>query len=153
MSFGLILVHLGVGAGWLGGMRYSLFVVQPRFARVLPDPARAEELYRELGRRQPVAGDRAHRGAGGQRSRPAVRPEWTLVRLVGRDRGEGAAAGRGVGAVLVGVVAGLAAAGVRAAGGTAGGAGAGSAGWRWRWRGWSGSRSCSASRASPRAPA
>ena len=49
MSFGLILVHLGVGAGWLGGMLYSLFVVQPRVPRVLPDPARAEELYRELG--------------------------------------------------------------------------------------------------------
>jgi uncharacterized membrane protein len=49
VSFGLILVHLGVGAGWLGGMLYSLFVVQPRVARVMPDPARAEELYRELG--------------------------------------------------------------------------------------------------------
>ena len=49
MSFALILVHLGVGAGWLGGMLYSLFVVQPRVPRVLPDPARAEDLYRELG--------------------------------------------------------------------------------------------------------
>jgi Flp pilus assembly protein TadB len=49
MSFGLILVHLGVGAVWLGGMVYSLFVVQPRIPRVLPDPVRAEDLYRELG--------------------------------------------------------------------------------------------------------
>ena len=49
MTPGLILVHLGVGAGWLGGMLYSLFVVQPRVPRVLPDPTRAEELYRELG--------------------------------------------------------------------------------------------------------
>jgi hypothetical protein len=30
-------------------MTYSLFVVQPRIARVVPDPARAEEFYRELG--------------------------------------------------------------------------------------------------------
>ena len=45
----LILVHLGVGAVWLGGMLYSLFVVQPRVPRVLSDPARAEDLYRELG--------------------------------------------------------------------------------------------------------
>jgi hypothetical protein len=49
MSFALILVHLGVGALWLGSMSYSLFVVQPRVARVLPDPAQAEELYREFG--------------------------------------------------------------------------------------------------------
>jgi hypothetical protein len=49
MSFGLILVHVGIGAVWLGSMTYSLFVVQPRIARVVPDPARAEEFYRELG--------------------------------------------------------------------------------------------------------
>lgn len=30
-------------------MAYSLFVVQPRVVRVLPDPVRAEDLYRELG--------------------------------------------------------------------------------------------------------
>jgi hypothetical protein len=48
MSFVLILVHVGVGAVWLGAMGYSLFVVQPRVRRVLPDPVRAEELYREL---------------------------------------------------------------------------------------------------------
>ena len=45
----LILVHLCVGAGWLGGMLYSLFVVQPRVPRVLRDPAQAEDFYRELG--------------------------------------------------------------------------------------------------------
>jgi hypothetical protein len=49
MSFPLILVHLGVATGWFGGMLYSLFVVQPRIPRVLPDPARAEDMYRELG--------------------------------------------------------------------------------------------------------
>jgi hypothetical protein len=48
MSFVLVLVHLGVAAVWLGSMGYSLFVVQPRIRRVLPDPVRAEELYREL---------------------------------------------------------------------------------------------------------
>jgi hypothetical protein len=49
MSFVLVLVHVGVAAVWLGSMGYSLFVVQPRVRRVLPDPVRAEELYRELG--------------------------------------------------------------------------------------------------------
>jgi hypothetical protein len=49
VPFLLILVHLGVGALWLGSMAYSLFVVQPRIARAVPDPVRAEELYRELG--------------------------------------------------------------------------------------------------------
>src|SRR5262245_741225 len=58
MSFLLLLVHLGIGAAWLGSMGYSLFVVQPRIARAVPDPARAEELYRELGagNRWPVIG-------------------------------------------------------------------------------------------------
>lgn len=58
MSFVLVLVHLGVAAVWLGSMSYSLFVVQPRVRRVLPDPVRAEELYRELGagNRWPVVG-------------------------------------------------------------------------------------------------
>jgi len=58
MSFVLVLLHLGVGAMWLGSMGYSLFVVQPRVRRMLPDPARAEELYRELGagNRWPVIG-------------------------------------------------------------------------------------------------
>jgi len=44
----LISVHLGVGSLWLGSMAYSLFVVQPRVARLMRDPVRAEELYREL---------------------------------------------------------------------------------------------------------
>jgi hypothetical protein len=48
-GFVLVLAHLGVGAVWLGSMAYSLFVVQPRVARVIADPARAEDLYRELG--------------------------------------------------------------------------------------------------------
>ncbi len=58
MSFVLVLVHIGVGAMWLGSMGYSLLVVQPRVRRMLPDPARAEELYRELGagNRWPVVG-------------------------------------------------------------------------------------------------
>jgi hypothetical protein len=49
MAFVLILAHLGVGALWLGSMAYSLFVVQPRIARVVADPVRAEDIYRELG--------------------------------------------------------------------------------------------------------
>jgi len=49
MSFALILVHLGVAAVWLGSMSYSLFVVQPRVARLRPDPMAAEEFYREFG--------------------------------------------------------------------------------------------------------
>jgi hypothetical protein len=48
MSFALVLVHVGVGALWLGSMGYSLFVVQPTVRQVLPDPVRSEELYREL---------------------------------------------------------------------------------------------------------
>lgn len=58
MSFLLLVVHLGAAVAWLGAMGYSLFVVQPRIARALPDPVRAEELYRELGagNRWPVVG-------------------------------------------------------------------------------------------------
>src|SRR5262245_15344722 len=58
MSVVLVLVHLGVGAAWLGSMGYSLLVVQPRLRRLLPDPAAAEEFYRELGagNRWPVIG-------------------------------------------------------------------------------------------------
>lgn len=48
VTFTLVLVHLGVATLWLGGMTYSLFVVQPRVPRVLPDPAESEEVYREL---------------------------------------------------------------------------------------------------------
>jgi hypothetical protein len=58
MSFPLLLVHLTVAVAWLGSMGYSLFVVQPRLRRALPDPVRAEEVYRELaaGNRWPVVG-------------------------------------------------------------------------------------------------
>lgn len=58
MSFLLLLVHLGIAVAWLGSMGYSLFVVGPRVARAIPEPVRAEELYRELGagNRWPVIG-------------------------------------------------------------------------------------------------
>jgi Flp pilus assembly protein TadB len=58
MSFVLVLVHLGFAAMWLGSMSYSLFVVQPRIRRLLPDPVAAEEFYRELaaGNRWRVVG-------------------------------------------------------------------------------------------------
>jgi Flp pilus assembly protein TadB len=48
VTFTLVLIHLGVATLWLGGMAYSLFVVQPRVPRVLPEPSESEELYREL---------------------------------------------------------------------------------------------------------
>lgn len=58
MSFLLLVVHVGVAVAWLGAMGYSLFVVQPRIARAVVDPRRAEEIYRELGagNRWPVIG-------------------------------------------------------------------------------------------------
>ena len=58
MSFLLLVVHLGAAVAWLGAMGYSLFVVAPRIARAVPDPVRAEEIYRELGagNRWPVIG-------------------------------------------------------------------------------------------------
>jgi Flp pilus assembly protein TadB len=58
MRFLLLLAHTGTGALWLGSMTYSLFVVQPRLARVLRDPARVEDVYRELaaGNRWRVVG-------------------------------------------------------------------------------------------------
>jgi hypothetical protein len=58
MSFLLLVVHLGIAVVWLGSMGYSLFVVQPRIARAVPDPVRAEDIYRELGagNRWPVVG-------------------------------------------------------------------------------------------------
>jgi Flp pilus assembly protein TadB len=57
-TFLLTLIHMGVGTLWLGGMAYSLFVVQPRLPRVLADPVRREEAYRELaaGNRWRVVG-------------------------------------------------------------------------------------------------
>jgi hypothetical protein len=53
-----LLAHLGVGALWFGSMAYSLFVVQPRIATMMSDPARAEEVYRTLaaGNRWRVVG-------------------------------------------------------------------------------------------------
>jgi hypothetical protein len=45
----LSLIHALVGTLWLGSMGYSLFVVQPRIARVLRNPEQAEDLFRELG--------------------------------------------------------------------------------------------------------
>lgn len=56
MTFLLLVVHLGAAVAWLGAMAYSLVTVQPRIARAVPDPVRAEEIYRELaaGNRWPV---------------------------------------------------------------------------------------------------
>ena len=53
-----MLVHLGVATLWLGGMTYSLFVVQPRLGRALADPVRVEDVYRGLaaGNRWRVVG-------------------------------------------------------------------------------------------------
>jgi hypothetical protein len=48
MTLLVVLIHLGVGAVWLGSMVYSLGVVQPRVGRLFGDPAKAEEVYREL---------------------------------------------------------------------------------------------------------
>lgn len=58
VRFLLLVVHVLIAVLWLGSMSYSLFVVQPRIRRVLPDPVRAEEVYRELGagNRWPVMG-------------------------------------------------------------------------------------------------
>jgi putative copper export protein len=56
MTFLLLVVHLVAAVAWLGAMAYSLVAVQPRIARAVPDPVRAEEIYRELaaGNRWPV---------------------------------------------------------------------------------------------------
>jgi len=48
MSVLLGLIHLGIGAVWLGSMVYSLGVVQPRIGRLFNDPVKAEDVYREL---------------------------------------------------------------------------------------------------------
>ena len=48
MTVLLGLVHIGIGAVWLGSMVYSLGVVQPRIGRLFRDPAKAEDVYREL---------------------------------------------------------------------------------------------------------
>ena len=58
MAAVLLVAHLGVGAMWFGSMAYSLFVVQPRIAALMPDAAEAEEVYRTLaaGNRWRVVG-------------------------------------------------------------------------------------------------
>ncbi len=48
MTVLLGLIHSGIGAVWLGSMVYSLGVVQPRIGRLFPEPAKAEDVYREL---------------------------------------------------------------------------------------------------------
>jgi hypothetical protein len=48
MTVLLGLVHIGIGAVWLGSMVYSLGVVQPRIGRLFCDPAKAEDVYRGL---------------------------------------------------------------------------------------------------------
>ncbi|GAA1039046.1 hypothetical protein GCM10009557_56670 [Virgisporangium ochraceum] len=48
MTVLLGLIHSGIGAVWLGSMVYSLGVVQPRIGRLFGDPAKAEDVYREL---------------------------------------------------------------------------------------------------------
>jgi uncharacterized membrane protein len=40
----LVLVHLGVAAAWLGGMLYSLFVVQPKLTAFFVDPQEREDF-------------------------------------------------------------------------------------------------------------
>ncbi|MEV0610062.1 hypothetical protein AB0I61_27215 [Polymorphospora rubra] len=53
----LLLVHAGVAALWLGAMSYSLFVLQPKIARMCDgDPVRIEDAERVLanGNRRPV---------------------------------------------------------------------------------------------------
>ncbi|MFC6020584.1 hypothetical protein ACFP2T_30980 [Plantactinospora solaniradicis] len=59
----VVLVHAGVAALWLGSMAYSLFVVQPKLARMVDappaeEPQRVEDAQRILahGNRWPVTG-------------------------------------------------------------------------------------------------
>jgi hypothetical protein len=63
----LALVHVGVGAVWLGAMAYSLLVVQPRAERLLGDPLRYEEFAATVaaGARWPVLGMAATLAASG----------------------------------------------------------------------------------------
>jgi hypothetical protein len=48
LRIGLVLIHVGVAAVWLGSMTYSLLVVQPRAERFLADPRRYEEFAATL---------------------------------------------------------------------------------------------------------
>ena len=55
----LVLVHAGVAGLWLGAMAYSLFVVQPKLARMVGGDADAEEDAQRVlanGNRWPVVG-------------------------------------------------------------------------------------------------
>ncbi|GAA3745942.1 hypothetical protein GCM10022225_32070 [Plantactinospora mayteni] len=58
LPIGIVLVHAGVAALWLGSMAYSLFVVQPKLTRMFDDPERVEDAQRVLahGNRWPVVG-------------------------------------------------------------------------------------------------
>ncbi|MGI5148437.1 hypothetical protein ACQEVC_19015 [Plantactinospora sp. CA-294935] len=58
LLIGIVLVHAGVAALWLGSMAYSLFVVQPKLSRMVDDPERVEDAQRVLahGNRWPVVG-------------------------------------------------------------------------------------------------
>jgi hypothetical protein len=49
ITFGLVLAHVGVSGLWLGAMSYSLFVAQPRLAKLVgDDPEKIEDIHREL---------------------------------------------------------------------------------------------------------
>jgi hypothetical protein len=81
MTLVVTMIHIGVGAVWLGSMIYSLGVVQPRIGALFGDPARAEDVYREL-----AAGNRwrvamlivvlAGSGAGLAAMRAGGRDDW-----------------------------------------------------------------------------
>jgi hypothetical protein len=81
MAVLLVLIHVGIGAVWLGSMVYSLGVVQPRIGRLLGDPAKAEDVYRELaaGNRWRVVALIGVLGLSGA----------ALVPLLGDDHGDG----------------------------------------------------------------
>lgn len=77
----LVLIHVGIGAVWLGSMVYSLGVVQPRIGRLFGDPAKAEDVYRELaaGNRWRVVAMIVFLGLSGA----------ALVPLLSDDHGDG----------------------------------------------------------------
>jgi hypothetical protein len=88
MAVLLVLVHVGIGAVWLGSMVYSLGVVQPRIGRLFGDPRRAEDVYRELaaGNRWRVVALIGLLGLSGAALVPLVGDEhgngwWTLIAL------------------------------------------------------------------------
>jgi hypothetical protein len=81
MTVLLVLIHMGIGAVWLGSMVYSLGVVQPRIGRLFGDAAKAEDVYRELaaGNRWRVVALIGFLGLSGA----------ALVPLLSDDRGDG----------------------------------------------------------------